>query len=350
MLVLISKLYPFRCVTALCTKVIKRNYMNEMIKNHPYKHIHPWKSLEEFSDHLLNNMIYNKNGLVVLNKPYGIRRNKFESSNSRNNVPYGANYVLQDAIPYIAMQLNYPNLTIIRSPEMYMSGITLLASDLNVENAIVLAYARSEFFANTYWVITVRVPKKLKDDSCLAIKSVSNPKFQERKNILVSNWSNNEKISHKIKILKTEYEVLSNSTLNLCSLIKLKSSTHNKHAIRLFTSTCLYCPVLGDNIYANLIQKVGKTYVRVDPFLNKFGLPKLDEKLFILLKVNPREQRIIPAHIHLKSIILPKFFGETLTIDAPLMPYFNWTCEQLEFKSVINNSVEPNSSLASKII
>lgn len=126
--------------------------------------------------------------------------------------------------------------------------------------------------------------------------------------------------------------MLSSSILNLCSLIELKSSTHSKNAIRLFAATILYCPVLGDNIHASRIQKIGNTYVRVDPFLSNPGLPKLDIRLLRLLNVRHSQQKIIPAHIHLKSIVLPQFFGETLTIEAPLMPPFDWTCKQLDFK------------------
>lgn len=58
-------------------------------------------------------------GLIILNKPYGIKRSKLNSfKNSKNNVPNGINYTLEDALPYIAKELNYPNLSIIRSPEM----------------------------------------------------------------------------------------------------------------------------------------------------------------------------------------------------------------------------------------
>lgn len=126
--------------------------------------------------------------------------------------------------------------------------------------------------------------------------------------------------------------MLSNSTFNLCSLVELKSSTHAKNAIRLFAATYLYSPILGDNIYASRIQKIGNTYVRVDPFLSCPGLPKLDMKLLRLLNVRVKQQEIIPAHIHLKSVVLPSFFGKTLTIEAPLMPPFDWTCKQLDFK------------------
>ncbi|XP_031773526.1 uncharacterized protein LOC105736040 [Apis florea] len=169
---------------------------------------------------------------------------------------------------------------------MYMSGITLLAANTNVQHAIELAFIRSEHFIRTYWIVTVGIPKQSNNNFRLGIKLISNPYFKNKKQILTTSWSKNEEKLKKIKILKTEHKVLSNSILNLCSLIQLKSSTHNKHAIRLFASTFLYCPVLGDNIYASQIQKVGNTYVRVNPFLTCPTLPKLDDKLLKLLGIN----------------------------------------------------------------
>ncbi|CAD1476722.1 unnamed protein product [Heterotrigona itama] len=336
MLILISKSYTLKYMytTISCLKILKRNY----IKNHSYKYIHPWKSLSQFTDNLLNNIIYNKDGLVALNKPYGIRRRIFESeiNEIRNNVPYGVSYTLEDALPYIATQLNYPNLTIVKCPEMYMSGIALLAANSRVHRSIELSYSNYKYPLNTYWIITVGIPKQLKSEFHLAIKAISNPQFKERKLVLTTSWSQNDKKLRRVKVIKGEYEVLSNSTLNLCSLIQLKSSTHNKSTIRLFAATMLYSPVLGDNIYASRIQKVGNTYVRADPFFSCPGLPKLDTKLLKLLVVKPSEQAIIPTHIHLKSINLSNFFGRTLTIESPLMPYFDWSCKQLEFKHLMS--------------
>lgn len=58
-------------------------------------------------------------GLVILNKPYGIRRKKFNSFKSlENKIPNSVDYTLDDALPYIAKELNYSNLNIIKSPEM----------------------------------------------------------------------------------------------------------------------------------------------------------------------------------------------------------------------------------------
>ncbi|CAK9799908.1 Pseudouridylate synthase RPUSD4, mitochondrial [Anthophora plagiata] len=216
-------------------QVLKRNYLSNTVlenvekKIHPFKQIHPWKSLKELADDLLDNIIYNKDGLLVLNKPYGIPRGGgSENFNKRNHVSNAVHYTLEDTLPYICNQLNYEHLTIAKCPEKYMSGITLLATTSQILHAIELAYVRSHFFGNTYWVITVGVPSVLSNFHRLAIKSISNPQFKYRKTILTSTWSKNEEKFHKVKIFKARYDVLSNSTLNLCSLLKLRASTESR--------------------------------------------------------------------------------------------------------------------------
>ncbi|CAK9831053.1 Pseudouridylate synthase RPUSD4, mitochondrial [Anthophora retusa] len=307
---------------------------------HPFKQIHPWRSEKEFADDLLNNIIYDKDGLVVLNKPYGIPRGKGSSEfNRTNSVSHSVHYTLEDALPHIRSQLKYPQLTISKCPEKYISGVTLLAADTDILNAIDVAYVRSYHFGNTYWVITVGVPTIQENNYRLALKIISDPQYKNRKTILTRSWTSNEEKYRRVKIFKARYEIISNSTFNLCSLLKLRASTENRHAIRLFTSTFLYTPVLGDNIYSSRIQKLGNTYTNVDPFLSAPGLPNLDEKLLQLLEVHLKQQEIIPAHIHLQSTMLPSLFGEDVFLQAPLPPFFNWTCKQLEFKHLMQNDV-----------
>lgn len=63
----------------------------------------------------------------------------------------------------------------------YMSGIVLLAADKRVHHEIELAYARSHFQTNTYWIITVGIPKHLQGQNRLGMKVISNPEFKNRK-------------------------------------------------------------------------------------------------------------------------------------------------------------------------
>lgn len=61
---LLNKFYTFRHIHANISyiKILRKNY----IKDHPYKNIHPWKSLSEFSNDLINNLIYNKGNNIEI--------------------------------------------------------------------------------------------------------------------------------------------------------------------------------------------------------------------------------------------------------------------------------------------
>ncbi|XP_076246129.1 mitochondrial mRNA pseudouridine synthase Rpusd3 [Calliopsis andreniformis] len=329
-------------VRILCTKICKRNYMENVAFRksnksiHPYNQIHPWKSFTEFSKDLVNNVIYNQDGLVALNKPYGI---SVQNSQTKSDayIPNATNYGLKDALPYIAQELNYSELTIVRKPEKYMTGVTLLSANSKVQNAVELSLRRGQNFTKTYWMITTRVPHQIKGKAHLGIKLAVHHHLKSKQPIILTLWSNNDVERKVVKILNTEFMVLSNSTLNLCSLIKIKSSTNKWYALRLFAATYLYCPVLGDNSYASRIQKIGDTYVQVNPFMEYTKQPPvLDKSILKLLNLKSSQQHIIPVHIHLKSIGLPSFLekGKDLTIEAPLIPPFDWTCKQLEFKNI----------------
>ncbi|XP_054006448.1 pseudouridylate synthase RPUSD4, mitochondrial-like [Hylaeus anthracinus] len=331
-------------INTLHTKLLKRNYMesvHEKPKIHPYKQIHPWKSLQEFADYIATNVIYNENGLVALNKPYGISHRKTEVKTVRHFIPNAVDYTLEDALPYIAKRLNYSKLTLIRKPEKYMTGLMLLTENTHVQNNVELALRRGNNFTKTYWVTTIRVPNVLRGKEHLAMKLQSNPNYRLKKPIIVTSWTKNDEKRNAVKILNVEFNVLSNSTFNLCSLIEIKSSTIQWHALRLFASTYLYSPILGDNLYASRIQKLGNAYINIDPHLEYTELPpKLNRSILQVLNVKPSDQHIIPCHIHLRSMVLPSFLDgkQDLMLKAPLIPPFNWTCKQLEFKYLMQDT------------
>lgn len=62
-----------------------------------------------------------------------------------------------------------------------MSGIALLAANERVHHAIELAYARSHFEVNTYWIITVGIPNQLQGWFRLGMRTISNPQFKHSK-------------------------------------------------------------------------------------------------------------------------------------------------------------------------
>lgn len=135
----------------------------------------------------------------------------------------------------------------------------------------------------------------------------------------------------RVRKLNVKFEVLSKSIFDLCSLVQIIPNTVKNHAIRLYASTYLYTPILGDNLFASRIQKVGNTYIKLNPFFSCTNRNQnLDERIYKLLNISPSQENLIPTHIHLKTVVLRKFFGKTVTIEAPLVPSFAWTCKQLD--------------------
>lgn len=356
-------LYRGTCLTIAknsSKKSFKRNYtveepVQKFEKNkitHPYRQIHPWKSLSSFSTDLLNNLIYNKGGLVVLNKPYGISavsQNSDTSKMSRTNVhklAHSVDYTITDSLQYISTELGYDNLIIVKSPERYMTGVTILAASRELESKVKKSLMRavgSQNLYRTYWAITTMMPKQREGKMNLAMELKYDSNADQKKPVIITKWSRQAEKEQRVKVLNIEFKVLSNSTLNLSSMLEIKTSTTKWHAIRLFAATVLYSPILGDNYHASRIQNTMGTWLPVNPFLPSTERPpQLNKELMKMLYIIPATQEIIPVHLHLRSIYLPSLFkkNQDLTFEASLLPPFTWTCEQLKFKEINQQSVD----------
>ncbi|XP_046835543.1 mitochondrial RNA pseudouridine synthase Rpusd4-like [Vespa crabro] len=310
---------------------------------HPYRKLHPWKSHESFSQHLLNNVIYNKDGLVAINKPYGISARKPTIVNKNNFnvysiVPNSVDYTLEDSMPFLAEKLGYTELIIVKTPEKFMSGVTLLAANKTLQDAINSSYQSSigmKILNKTYWTVTSRVPSQIKGVEHLCMSKLFNRSESENRVVIEEKWSKKAEKRREIKVLNIEFKIISNSTNNLSSLIEMKASTIKWHALRLFASTRLYTPILGDNIYGSRIQNIAGKWLLVSPFAKtNNNLAEVNPKLLEILYLTKAKRELIPCHVHARSVILPKFKGESLTIEAPLTLPFDWTCRQLKFKNI----------------
>lgn len=313
---------------------------------HPYLQIHPWKSETEFANSLLKNVIYNADGIIAINKPYGISlQNKFQQNVNHplkqcHHIVGAVDYSIENILPYLAKKLDVPSLIPFSGSEKYMSGVYVFGINFDVCENIKKATRRVEM--NKYrklWAITTRVPNEIKGKYHLAMCLKQNySSLKNKKPVILTSWSKNSVKNDAVKILNVDYRLISNSTNNLSSLIEMEISTKKWHSPRLFASTMLYSPILGDNYHGSRVQEIMGTWIRVDPFAKScLDMPKLNKQLLELLNLKQSQQEIIPAHIHLRSIRLPSFGKEKkdIILEAPLIHPFDWTCKQLKFKNVL---------------
>ncbi|KAK0168990.1 hypothetical protein PV327_002744 [Microctonus hyperodae] len=327
----------------------KKNIMDKTAALHPYRKIHPWKSLTDFTDNILEQIIYNKDGLVAINKPYGISARPQDPNVIRKkNLPSGIvdekNYTITDTLPSIATKLGYDSLQIVKTPERFTTGVLLLSANDKITKAVDKSMKRAEgarIIPRTYWTVTRRVPIYHNGERRVAMKPVTSLGSTSSQPHIVSNWSKNERERGDIKILNVQFKVLCAATQNLASLLEIKLSTSRWHAVRLFAATVLLSPILGDRVYGSRAQDVMGKFINISPFTDAAHVPPvLDKDLLEHLKLTPAKTLMIPAHVHLREMFLPWFQkkGNDITITAAPQPEFLWTCQQLQMNEEILES------------
>ncbi|XP_029167521.1 mitochondrial RNA pseudouridine synthase RPUSD4-like [Nylanderia fulva] len=335
--------------TTFC--MYSRRYSTNILENecttkkkviHPYRQIHPWKSENEFANSLLKNVIYNADGIVAINKPYGIPiYNKAQSTDSTltncHKIVGAVDYSVYNVLPYLAKELDVPALIPCMGAEKYMTGIYVFG--INNDACEQIEKARRRFQMGKfrkYWVVTSRVPHEIKGKYRLGM-TLQKSALGTKKPIILTKWSYNAVKRQEVKILNINFRIISNSTHNLSSLIEMEASTKKWHSIRLFASTMLYSPILGDNYHGSRAQEIMGTWIKVNPFAEScWDMPQLNKQLLQLLDINENQQEIIPTHVHLRNIYLTLFGREKkdIELEAPLIHPFDWTCEQLMFKNI----------------
>ncbi|KAG8225385.1 hypothetical protein J437_LFUL016810 [Ladona fulva] len=302
----------------------------------PYTNLCPWKSKRELTEYLLRNTIYNENGLIALNKPYGLGiqpPSKLRDTRITTAIPNSENYTIAEVLPLLGNNYGVDRLMIVKSPEKYSSGITLLATSNEVFEKVVKCKRRdlaSVRLTSKYLAVVVGQPKVSLKNETVNYLLVKSPDGKSKQPI-VQDFTAKQIGSEKERKVRVAYNTISHGS-STC-LVEIKPSTTRWHFLRVYLSHLL-SPVLGDNLYSSRVTSFMGVTVAANPF-NNFRRPQiLGQEILEVLNVSPEEEHIIPCHIHLQEVVLTSFHKNKtdLTILAPPPSYFQWTCEKLNLK------------------
>lgn len=311
---------------------------NQEKQCHEYQKQNPWRSFKHFSDSLTSNIIYNKDGLLILNKPYGVGLSHSPTSaqHSRltDKVIVGqSQYYLTEALPHIAENLGCSNLTVLKMPERYTSGVTLLSSCNKVMDKVRAcmkkASGRLQLCAH-YWAVVIGNPQPDSAFQKVGLTLEENPTTDNDKQpVVVRNWSKNAVKRGDVKVFRVEHHTLCKN--NLASLVEISASATKWHFLRVYLAHLL-SPVLGDSLYGSRVHQVMGVHLAINPFSDAArGPKKLPQELQAALSIKPGQEVIIPTHLHLRRLTLPHYLGKDndFIIEAPLPSSFQWTCQSL---------------------
>lgn len=262
----------------------------------------------EIANHLKSKILYNKNDLLVINKPYGL---------PSHGGP-GINVSIGKTLSELAKKIRHSGeIHLIHRLDKETTGVIVLAKTDKMAHTLKDMFQKRQVL-KTYWALTKGIPNVPQGviDIPIAEGSVNGkhrmvlkPEYNEEMYAM-------KKIHVKSHEAITHYQVLSSSCN--CALLECKTETGIKHQVRVHLAFGLNIPILGDHKYSHL---------------TKMAPQRLFPEILERLHIRQSKVRHVPMHLHAMSVILPEVInGQNLIFKAPLPYYFRKNMKSLKFR------------------
>ena len=324
---------------------------------HPYANLYPWgNSLTAFVDHLYNNIVYQDENILAIDKPFGVGIHLDEPTiHSKNSYILDMKtigqpkYCLDDALPELESKLGLKKeLKLGKSIDRFESGVVLFAKNEEGMKEIQKISKRNQTRRTpfrTYWVITKGYPlinegKEMSEE--VVIKQEEIDELGEWKEPLILDPKQVPKNKFKEQSLYrrafVSIKVLDTNKKLSVSLLQINSTLIRWQFIRCFAASKSSF-ILGDVRFSKRVRQVLGQPVILSPG----NIPGFDEYQplaeSVRRKLKVRGNEEIPLMMHHKAITLP-FYAKTnegikqdFTIESHSLPlHFQWTLKQLDLK------------------
>lgn len=296
--------------------------------------INPWKSKNEFIQHIYENIIYNKDGLIAINKSYGVPVYKIKENKlfQAMNMPFtgSSTFSIEESLPLLKDLLQVEKLYLVKSTERYSSGILLLCSNEkvmeNVRKAFRRAKAKNEPYL-IYWALIKGCPNHtefMREKVGIKLSEINGIKQP----VILKEFSTSQIKKQVIKPVIVEYSLIRSNDELHCSLVKIAVTSVKWHFLQLYMTTKASY-ILGDVFFSGCISNIMGKSVEINTTNKLKSLPKnICEKLLL---PSASTNASIPMMVHLNSVILKGYdHGKDLFITANPLPHFLWICEKLD--------------------
>lgn len=253
---------------------------------------------------LRQSVIYNRDDIVAINKPYGI------PSHDGPGVVHSMSNFLDSLLPKTQL---FP----VHRLDQETTGVMLFAKTEDRARELSERF-ESGNLKKRYLAITKNIPKLASGEIDIPISEV---KVDGKiKMTLKPHYSPDLKPVMKKRTggsdAVTRYRIL--ATSDKCALLECVPLTGKKHQIRVHLAYGLDCPILGDHKYSHF---------------NRMAPMKLHPVMLQKLRIQQSKVRHLAVHLHARSIAIPEYLnGRTLFVSAPLPPHFIKNIKSLKLK------------------
>lgn len=321
-----------------------RKFSTTCINNESIHDHNRWENLIEFSEFLTKSVIYNSDGLVILSKPYGVPL--APASGQKRAILTPKQYSLTESLPYLAKSLGYERLIVVKTPERYTSGITVLSPCEKVAEKVrtcLLKGNAREQFCSHYLAVVLGCPQPPSASVKIGLTLEKHPvQNNDKKPVVLYKWSTTSVKRGLVKVIRVEHNTLYSQ--DLASLVEISPSATKWHFIRVYLAQLL-SPVLGDHLYGNRVHYIMNTFLPVNHFSDSAkGPQRIHPELKTILSIEPGQEKLIPTHLHLHKLVIPRYTTKNKDFIIEVAPpdSFQRTCHLLKL-------LEPTDDTSSRV-
>uniref|UniRef100_A0A0P4W657 Uncharacterized protein n=1 Tax=Scylla olivacea TaxID=85551 RepID=A0A0P4W657_SCYOL len=315
-------------------------------RSHVYKRLYPWQSSQELAEHLRSTEVYNKDGLIALNKPYGIGMIKSDRSEATGphttvetlDMGIGPPNIsaMSQVLPLLKEQYAANHLEIVKSTERWSSGLMLLSTSPKLTEKVQKCFRRSKAMsqpAMMYRAITVGLPNPTSVATKVAIK-LEYVHNSGKVPVIAKKYSMSAAKASLVKPVLVEHKILKYNKEVDTSLLEIKAQVSKWHFLRVWATHC-YSPVLGDHLYSGRVKTLMGRKILISHHNACLEPQNLPDILYSKLALPARSSWMVPCHLHLSTISLSQFSKDksNLVLSAAPPEHFMWTCKQLGLQS-----------------
>lgn len=226
--------------------------------NHIYRHLYPWKCLQDFVNVLLKNVVYNDGQLIAIAKPFGVGIHSPYLKVTSNifhlldSAIFGdPKFCIKDGLKLLSKQLGVKKLQVTKSSDRFMSGIVLLTTSNKTEKKVqeaCLASKRHEKSLYSFLCITKGAPIMASPfiKELVGIKlNVVNEQSKEKEPFIVYNPSRSSFIKQNNIKVHADLRVLEYNRLLDVALVELGCTSERWKFMRTYLSSKA-CFILGN--------------------------------------------------------------------------------------------------------
>jgi len=206
--------------------------------------------------------------MIVFNKPAGIAKSPPAASSPLPTSNTSAPIYFESLIPeLLKIFTQFKDLHIVKFPERYTSGVTILSGSEEVAQRINKCKKRAKTMDecnDSHLVISLGHPLTKHSQGKYAVKLAKGEVNNRKVPILEDRWSEMDRKRQRVKLVRISHKLVRKGSE--ASLCRVSSSTTAHNALRLFFATKLLSPILGDNTFSARVNNVMGVPMLLDPW------------------------------------------------------------------------------------